>query len=148
MPGAFALELDTQAPSLIAWHAPGSVGVGQELWVRVELDEPAVAEARLELGDQELEMAVESDLLHVSLPSDLAPGVAMVRALVRDELLNEGLAFSPQIAISALAAGGAGDRSAAGEAGVGARGHADRSSRGEAGRGATGRSDTGVTRGK
>jgi hypothetical protein len=84
----FLLELDTRAPAL-TWGPVAGTTAGELLQVLYELDEPAIASARLELADgRHLAMAVAADRLTVVLPVDTPAGPATVRAFLADELGN------------------------------------------------------------
>lgn len=129
MPAAFPLVLDTEAP-IVSWQAPGSTGLGHELRVGYALNEPQIAEARLVLADSsELAMQVEPGVLRVGIPADARPGPAQVRARARDEVWNEGLAYSPLIALTTLITGGRADRGTHGRADENPRGRADAGTR-------------------
>lgn len=88
----FRLTLDTTAP-LVTWGAPTGTDAGETFSVQYALNETGtVRSATLTLRDgRVLDMAVAADRLTVALPEDTPQGQALVRAVTRDDLLNEAI---------------------------------------------------------
>jgi hypothetical protein len=88
MPGAFHLQLDTQAP-VVTWGPVTDPNAGEDMTVLYSLNEPALDHATFTLIDgRELPMVDLGDRLTVHLPDDAPDGAAVVRAYVVDSVLN------------------------------------------------------------
>lgn len=89
MTASFNLTLDTHAP-VVTWGGVGGTNAGELLQVGYQLDEPALISAELVLSDgRRLAMADTGLTLELNLPADTPDGWATIRALVRDDVLNE-----------------------------------------------------------
>lgn len=86
---SFILRLDTAAPQ-ITWGAATGTTAGELFRIAYTVDEPGVVSAGLELADgRVVTLTVHADRLEALLPADTPQGNATVRALVRDDVLNE-----------------------------------------------------------
>lgn len=89
MPSHFTLTLDTRAP-VVTWGAVDGSTAGELLRVGYTLDEPALISATVQLADGRTLPLDDTGLtLEALLPPDTPDGNATIRALVRDDLLNE-----------------------------------------------------------
>lgn len=89
MPSHFTLQLDTRAP-VVTWGATSGTTAGELLIVGYTLDEPALISATIQLADGRTLPLTDTGLtLETLLPPDTPDGNATIRALVRDDVLNE-----------------------------------------------------------
>lgn len=89
MPSHFTLTLDTRAP-VVTWGAVDGATAGELLRVGYTLDEPALISGTIRLADGRTLPLDDTGLtLEALLPPDTPDGNATIRALVRDDLLNE-----------------------------------------------------------
>lgn len=86
---SFNLELDTRAP-VITWGAAAGTTAGELFQIGYTLDEPELVSAVLRLADgRDVPLTDTGLTLEALLPADTPDGNATVRALVRDDVLNE-----------------------------------------------------------
>lgn len=89
MPSYLLLELDTHAP-VVTWGAVGGATAGELLQVGYTLNEPALVSATIQLADGRSLALTDTGLtLEALLPPDTPNGNATIRAVVRDEVLNQ-----------------------------------------------------------
>lgn len=89
MPSHFTLTLDTRAP-VVTWGAVDGTTAGELLRVGYTLNEPALVSATVRLADGRTLPLDDTGLtLEALLPPDTPDGNATIRALVRDDVLNE-----------------------------------------------------------
>ena len=89
MPTSVLLELDVTAP-VITWGTVTGRAPGSTLQASYTITEPAVISAEFQMvTGQILAMVIGPERLSVQVPENAPDGAGVIRAFVRDDVLNE-----------------------------------------------------------